>query len=223
GRGFEVNVQDLNHDGRLFNSRVEFLKRAHRINQYTREFRAKGFRAGVLYRKADWYDAFEFSYDMSIPNNAHLDPQRGGCCTVMPYFIGNILELPVTTTQDYTLANVLRERSIELWKKQIALILEKNGLCSFIVHPDYVKRHEIMQLYKELLNYLRELQVTAGVWVALPAEVNRWWRQRNDMLLVVKRGKSSIEGKGAERAVLAHAKNVGGKVVYEVEANCISE
>src|SRR5260370_17199032 len=75
---------------------------------------------------------------MSIPNVAHLDPQRGGCCTVMPYFIGNMLELPVTTTQDYTLFHVLNELSIDLWKTQIDLILKKNGLLNFIVHPDYI-------------------------------------------------------------------------------------
>ena len=37
-----------------------------------------------MYRNQDWYDVFEFSYDMSVPNVAHLDPMRGGCCTVMP-------------------------------------------------------------------------------------------------------------------------------------------
>jgi len=78
-RGFEVAVQDLNHDGRLFDSREEFLRRADLINRHGREYRAKGFRAAVLYRKPEWYDALDFSFDMSIPNVAHLDPQRGGC------------------------------------------------------------------------------------------------------------------------------------------------
>ena len=102
GRGFEVVVHDLNHDGHLYKTRKQFLERAAKINAYGREYRAKGFRAGVLYRKQLWYDALDFEYDMSVPNVAHLDPQRGGCCTVMPYFLGNLLELPVTTTQDYT-------------------------------------------------------------------------------------------------------------------------
>ena len=62
----------------------------------------------------------DFAYDMSVPNVAHLDPQRGGCCTVMPYFIGKILEIPVTDVQDYTLFNILEDFSIELWKKQTA-------------------------------------------------------------------------------------------------------
>ena len=35
------------------------------------------------------WQRLDFSFDMSIPNVAHLDPQRGGCCTIMPYFIGN--------------------------------------------------------------------------------------------------------------------------------------
>ena len=37
----------------------------------------------------------ESSYDISIPNVRHLDSQFGGCCTVMPFFIGNVLEFPV--------------------------------------------------------------------------------------------------------------------------------
>ena len=60
---------------------------------------------------------------MSVPNVAHLEPQRGGCCTVMPYFIGDILELPLTTTQDYSLFHILGDYSIALWKQQIELIL----------------------------------------------------------------------------------------------------
>ena len=128
----------MNHDGRLFDDREEFLRRADRINRYAKEFGGRGFRAAVLYRKPEWYEAFEFSFDMSMPNVAPMDPQRGGCCTVMPYFIGDLLELPTTTVQDYTLFNVLNQHSIELWKTQMNLIQSKNGLISFIVHPDYI-------------------------------------------------------------------------------------
>src|SRR5947209_8308375 len=137
-RGFEINVQDLNHDGSLFSDRKEFLRRAKRINQYGKEFGSAGFRSAVMYRNAAWLDALDFSYDMSIPNAAHLEPQRGGCCTVMPFFIGRILELPLTTTQDYSLFHILGAYSIDLWKRQIASITQKHGLASFIVHPDYI-------------------------------------------------------------------------------------
>jgi hypothetical protein len=68
-----------------------------------------------MYREQAWFDAFDFSYDMSVPNAAHLEPQRGGCCTVLPYFVGDVLELPLTTTQDYSLFHILGEYSMERW------------------------------------------------------------------------------------------------------------
>jgi len=216
-RGFEVAVQDLNHDGRLFDSREEFLRRADLINRHGREYRAKGFRAAVLYRKPEWYDALDFSFDMSIPNVAHLDPQRGGCCTVMPYFIGNMIELPVTTTQDYTLFHVLNELSIDLWKIQIDLILRKNGLMSFIVHPDYIIEPEKLSIYEALLGCLRAFAETSPIWFALPCEVDSWWRARSKMSVVNEEGSWRIEGDETKRAVLAYAKVVNGKLVYELE------
>ena len=215
-RGFEIGIQDLNHDGRLFDNREEFLRRANLINRYGREFGAKGFRAAVLYRKPEWYDVLEFAFDMSVPNVAPLDPQRGGCCTVMPYFIGHVLELPVTTIQDYTLFHLLSERSIDLWKAQVDLILQKNGLASFIIHPDYVVEHDTSSAYKDLLGYLRELREKTPIWSALPADIDSWWRARSKMS-VVKHGNSwRIDGDDAERATLAYAKNVNGNLTYEL-------
>ena len=214
-RGFEVVIQDLNHDGRLFDDKQEFLRRAKLINQYGREFGAKGFRAAVLYRKPEWYDAFDFEFDMSFPNVAPLDPQQGGCCTVMPFFIGKMLELPVTTVQDYTLFHVLNERSIELWKSQIDLVLKKNGLLSFIVHPDYVLQPDMLSVYKHLLHQLQGLRDKTAIWCALPSEINAWWRARNKMSIIKDGASWRIVGEGAERAVLAYAKNVDGKIVYE--------
>ncbi|MBZ5666366.1 MAG: hypothetical protein LAO30_17360, partial [Acidobacteriia bacterium] len=111
-RGFEVGVQDLNHDGRLYRNQQQFITRAAKINAYGRQWGAEGFRAGVLYRRQEWFDALDFSYEMSVPNVAHLDAQRGGCCTVFPYFVGKLLEIPVTTTQDYSLFHILRQHSI---------------------------------------------------------------------------------------------------------------
>ena len=215
-RGFEIVIQDLNHDGRLFDDKKEFLRRAKIINRYAQQYGARGFRAAVLYRRPEWYEAFEFAFDMSIPNVAHLDPQRGGCCTVMPYFIGDILELPLTTVQDYTLFHILNEYSINLWKAQLDRIIAKNGLASFIVHPDYVIEPEARRVYLELLGHLRELRRQAGLWCALPSEIETWWRDRSKMSLVADGSGWRIEGKGSERSVVAYAKRVDGNLIYEV-------
>ena len=215
-RGFEVNVQDLNHDGRLFSNRREFLRRAARINQYGQRYCAKGFRAAVMYRNLAWYDALDFSYDMSVPNVAHLDPQRGGCCTVMPYFVGNILEIPLTTTQDYMLFHLLGDYSTNLWKAQAEAILKKNGLISFLVHPDYVVENTTRRVYLDLLSYLNNLRSQEQLWFALPSEVDRWWRDRSRMQVVNRGGHWRIEGPGAERAVLAFAKTTRDGLEFEI-------
>jgi hypothetical protein len=216
-RGFEVVVHDLNHDGHLYRNRKQFLERAAKINSYGKQYGADGFRAGVLYRKQIWYDALSFSYDMSVPNVARLDPQRGGCCTVMPYFVGNMLELPVTTVQDYTLFNILNDYSINIWKQQVELIMEKHGFMSFIVHPDYIMAPREQSIYRELLRHLTQLREEKRIWIATPGEVNRWWRQREEMTLVEDSNGWRIEGEGKQRARIAYASENEGRLVVTVQ------
>lgn len=217
GRGFEINVQDLDHDGRLFRDREEFLARVAKINKYGREFRASGFRSAILYRRQGWYDALEFSYDMSVPNVAHLDPQRGGCCTIMPYFVGDLVELPVTMAQDYTLFHILNDYSINLWEQQIGLVIAKHGLISFIVHPDYIQDKPKRAIYENLLAYLAQLKLDKNIWMPLPGEVASWWRERSQMRLVEATGTWQIEGKGKERARIAYASEEDGQLVLSFE------
>jgi hypothetical protein len=214
-KGCEINVHGDNHDGRLFRERNEFLRRAERINRYAKEFRTAGFRSPVLYRNADWFDALDFSYDMSFPVSAHLEPQRGGCCTVMPYFIGDMLELPLTMTQDYSLFHIINERSIGLWKQEIDLVMEKHGLVSFNTHPDYIMDKDCIGVYRELLGHISRTCTERVAWMALPGEVDAWWRQRREMELISEPGGFRIHGPSSERAVVAYARVKHGRIVYE--------
>lgn len=214
-RGCEFNVHDLNHDGHLYREREEFIRRAGRINGYLRRYGCDGFRAGAMYRQQDWYDVFEFSYDMSVPNVAHLEPMRGGCCTVFPYFVGKIVELPLTATQDYSLFHVLNDYSLDLWKRQLSLIRERNGLMSFITHPDYLIEKRARSVYKSLLEYLRQMIDRENIWAVLPGEVNRWWRARSQMRLALQGDKWEIVGPQKERARLAYAVLDGDHLSYE--------
>ena len=216
-RGFEVNVHDLNHDGNLFDEREQFLRRADRINEYVRQFASVGFRSGVLYRNPEWYDAFEFSYDMSIPCVAHLEAQRGGCCTVMPFFIGKILELPLTTSQDYSLFHLLDDYSLEIWMRQIRMVMKGHGLASCIVHPDYVIEKRARRTYESLLDFLAHLRAQANLWLPLPRDVDRWWRERSAMRLVRRGASWQIEGQGSERARIAWASLDGERLAYSLE------
>jgi len=213
-RGHDVNIQDLNHDGRLFSSRARFETRVRRINQYGREFGARGFRSAVLYRNPDWFDELDFEYDMSLPNIGHLDAQRGGCCTVFPYFIGDLLEIPVTATQDYSLFHILHDYRLDLWRTQASEVSARNGLLSFIVHPDYLLESRARTTYCGLLEFLTRCRSECGTWMTTANELNTWWRLRSRMHLVEQEGTWRIEGPGSERAGVAFAAIKGRRISY---------
>ena len=216
-RGFEVGVHDFNHDGRLFSSRETFERRVIDINRYGEAFQAEGFRSAVLYRQQDWFEALNFVYDMSVPTTGHLEAQPGGCCSVMPYFNGRLVELPVTTTQDYSLFHVLGDYSIDLWKRQIAAISERHGMVSFIVHPDYVTEPRPRSTYENLLSYLCEMKSKSRSWFALPGQVAKWWKLRSQMSLIQDGDRWQVTGPGSERARVAHATLEDDRVVYRLQ------
>jgi hypothetical protein len=222
-RGFELNVHDLNHDGHLFRSHELFLKRANKINDYARKWRTEGYRSGGMYRNAEWNEAFHFSYDMSFPCAAHLEPQRGGCCTVMPYFTGRLVELPLTTTQDYSLFHILGQYSIDLWKEEMDCIASSNGLAAFIVHPDYVIDRRARRVYENLLQYLSELCDRTKLWQPLPRDVARWWRERSQMRIERSCDSWKVVGPGSERARVAFAQIEEGRLTYHFENSSCRE
>jgi hypothetical protein len=216
-RGFEVLLHGLNHDGKLFSNKEIFLERIKKIHRYAERWKVNGFRSPIMYRNLDWYEYFNFKYDMSVPNNANIEPQKGGCCTVMPYKIANLLEIPLTTMQDHPLYYYLKDHTVSLWQRQVDIILKKYGLLSFSIHPDYTIPAKAKENYKRLLSYLAELRETSNLWNALPAEIYEWWTARNLMLLVNKNGKWEIEGDNTGKARIAYMKLENGNLVFTVE------
>src|ERR1700737_5443576 len=138
----------------------------------------------------------------------------GGCCTVMPYFVGKIVELPLTTAQDYSLFHILNDYSMNLWKKQLVLLRQRHGLMSFIAHPDYLMERPARTVYESLLDYLRQLIEEEKIWPAFPADVNHCWRARNQMSLVPRGDGWEIVGPEKEKARLAYAVLDGDRLVY---------
>jgi hypothetical protein len=87
---------------------------------------------------------------------------------------------------------------------------------NFIVHPDYITETKAQSVYKTLLEYLNQLRSDHKVWVPLPREVDRWWRERSNMKLVPDRTGWRIEGPGSSRARVAYARLDGDQIVYEI-------
>jgi hypothetical protein len=125
-------------------------------------------------------------------------------------------ELPLTTTEDYSLFHVLGDYSTTVWAKQIKMILQSHGMMSFLVHPDYVTSGAAQDTYKQLLAAITILRSDRNVWIPLPREVDLWWRQRSAMNLVWAGKTWKVEGPGSERAHVAHAVLDGDRLGYEL-------
>jgi len=72
-------------------------------------------------------------------------------------------------------------------------------------------------VYAELLGYLADLRDRGETWIALPAEIDKWWRLRDELELVNDGGSWRISGDGAEKAQIAYACLVDGRLTYELD------
>ena len=76
---------------------------------------AVGFRSPATHRVFDWLGELPFEYDGTIPHSDPYEPQPGGCCSLWPFFVGDVVELPYTLPQDHTLLTLLGHRTPTLW------------------------------------------------------------------------------------------------------------
>jgi glycosyltransferase involved in cell wall biosynthesis len=187
GEGFEIGVHDLKHDGHLFDSRKTFRQDAQRINAYMKAWGATGFRSGFMLSELEWLHDLNIRYDASTFDTDPFEPQPEGRHTIFPFWMARpgaknadagYVELPYTLPQDSTLFLLLRERTIEIWKRKLDWIAGHGGMAIMNVHPDYIQfggeksgSHTYSSgLFAELLRYVKE-KYEGQYWHALPREV----------------------------------------------------
>lgn len=186
--GFEVGVHDLRHDGKLYWRRADFQENARSINNYLREWGARGFRSGFMLHDRDCLHELEIEYDASTFDTDPFEPQPEGSHTIFPFWVarpgGGYVELPYTLPQDSTLFNVLQETSPAIWKQKLDWLAQRGGMVLVNVHPDYVgfggenlKASEFpVAFYSEFLKHVIE-KYSGQYWHALPHEVAAWYRE----------------------------------------------
>ena len=176
-RGFEIGLHGLHHDRSLFSSRAQFEAQLPALAEAAERFGAKGFRSPATHRVLDWLGELPLAYDCTVPHSDPYEPQPGGCCSLWPYRLGQLVELPYTLPQDHTLFTLLGHRSAQLWLEQASAIEQRFGLIQCVSHPDrgYLGDRDKRAIYVELLDALAERE---SLWKALPREVAAWWRRR---------------------------------------------
>jgi hypothetical protein len=187
--GFEVGVHDLNHDGKLYRTRREFSEKASRINHYLKEWKAKGFRSGFMHRNLDWLHDLNIDYDASTFDTDPFEPQPDGLNTIFPTWIykpekkSGYVELPYTLPQDSTVFILLKEKSIDIWKRKLDWIVKHGGMALVNSHPDYMAMNGTgrggwkypASLYEEFLKHVAG-EYAGNYWHTLPGELAAYWK-----------------------------------------------
>jgi hypothetical protein len=173
--GFEIGVHGLKHDGRDLESLSTLEQRLPEIRRYAERWRATGFRSPATHRRWEWMPLLGFDYDTSYPDTDPYEPQAGGCCTWLPFFNDDLVELPITLPQDYTLFTILRVEDERPWLEKATFLRDRGGMALMITHPDYMLGQRYLDVYARLLD---ELGDDETLWRALPRDVSAWWRRR---------------------------------------------
>ena len=185
---FEVGVHGLNHDGKLFQSRNIFQKRAVHINHFISKWKVAGFRSPHMHRNLSWIHDLNILYDASTFDVDPFEPQPDGVGTIFPFIVNNELsrksyiELPYTLPQDFTLFILMRQENIDIWKKKLDWIVENGGMALVITHPDYMNigggKSSIDEYpvgyYLDFLSYIKD-RYENQYWDALPNEMAQFW------------------------------------------------
>jgi hypothetical protein len=140
-----------------------------------------------------------FDYDSSYPDTDPYEPQAGGCCTWLPFFNGELVELPITMPQDHTLFTILRVEDEQPWLSKAAFLREQGGMALLITHPDYMLEQRYLDVYARLLDGLSGDET---LWRALPREVSAWWRRRADSRVERNGAGWVVEGPAAGEATI---------------------
>jgi predicted glycosyltransferase len=187
-KGFEIGVHGLRHDGKYYCSRKGFLARAKKINHYLKDWAAVGYRAPSMLHKLEWFHDLDIEYDASTFDTDPFEPNSTGMCTIFPFFVQDIhqdsvyVELPYTLPQDFTLFVLMREKSIDIWKRKLDWVAERGGMALINTHPDYTrfgpggcgKEEYMAEYYQEFLEYIKSAH-GGEYWHVLPRDLARFW------------------------------------------------
>jgi glycosyltransferase involved in cell wall biosynthesis len=185
--GFEIGIHGLEHDGKLYWSRASFASKAARIKEYLQLWKASGFRSPFMQHKLAWLHELGVEYDSSTFDTDPFEPEPDGVGTIFPFWVPGLkgsgyVEIPYTLPQDFSLFVVLREQTIDIWKRKLDWIVQCGGMALLNTHPDYMcfegserSRDEFpVSYYEEFLRYARE-KYDGLFWSAKPCDVARFY------------------------------------------------
>lgn len=183
--GCEIGLHGYSHDNKTpFLSKDRIIGRIKSASELMQEFDIGGYRAESLLRNKEFLELLSsyFEYDSSTCDTDVMSPVgvRSGNCTVFPFFIKKMVEIPITLAQDYRLIRLNKTKSqmFEIWKNKIDFLRQVNGAVVLLTHPDshIFGDDKYLDIYEKLLKYLTSFDDS---WNTLPCEISKWWNERD--------------------------------------------
>jgi len=202
--GCEIGLHGYNHDNKTpFLEKELMIKRFANASEIIKEFGIKGFRSESLLRNHKFLNflADYFEYDSSTCDTDIMSPVavRSGACTIFPFFIRNMVEIPITLPQDYRLIKLkkTKQQMLDIWKNKIDFIRQANGAAVLLTHPDthIFGNDRYLDVYEDVIKYLASFR---DGWIATTNELSVWWKERSKT--AIKNGKIM----NSKRAVISY-------------------
>ena len=85
--GFEIGVHGLKHDGKLFENKNIFDRRAEKINRYLQEWGSTGFTSPSMHHKLSWMHSLDITHSISTFDTDPFEPQPDPVGTIFPFLV----------------------------------------------------------------------------------------------------------------------------------------
>jgi len=183
-RGHEIAMHGDYHDNGLsFLSKDKMSARFKNCFDFIERYDVKGFRAPSLFHSPILMNVLSELgfYDSSMPDTGKLSPfpHTVGCCSVFPFIVNNVLEIPISLPLDSSLIFLKfnSEDIVNIWKKKTQWLKQIGGLLLLDTHPEphFIADSQYLQSYKLFLD---ELSVYNDAWKTTAGSVADWWTRR---------------------------------------------
>jgi len=174
--GHEIGLHGAKHDMRLaYMPYPAVMERLDRCRGMVERHRVVGFRSPALLTSPALIRALSgrFLYDSSVPDTDidTVAAPRRGCGSLRPFWLGSLLEIPLTLPLDDRL--LLRgespDRMVRTWQEKMTWVRETGGCGLLTTHaePHLGGSPELLPAYRRMLEWI----VDGGWEVKLPREV----------------------------------------------------
>lgn len=189
--GCEVALHGYNHNGKTpYLSKEKMKQRLTEAISKFKGFKILSFRSPQLQRSEKFLKCLSeyFICDSSIPDTdiKSAFAMRSGCCSVFPFMINNMVELPLTMPQDFRMIFSLKYSDADyfaLWKEKVDYIKSLGGFVNVLTHADpYISGNDKkLAIYEKILKHISK---SKNYYSGTMFEIGKWWIERSKSRII---------------------------------------